>query len=44
MIHDISIVAWQGWQFIDQTFDDEIDFDLDEIRMILDEPILVMSL
>jgi hypothetical protein len=37
---DTMIHSWQGRQSVDQIFDDEVDFDIDEIREILGEPIV----
>jgi hypothetical protein len=36
---DKSIISWQGRQSVDQTFEDEIKFEIEEIRAVLDEPI-----
>jgi hypothetical protein len=32
-----SIIAWQGWQDVNRTFEDEAKVNVEEIRELLDE-------
>lgn len=40
MLNDLTngqIIAWLGRQFWNQTFDDDVEVDVEEIRLILDD-------
>jgi hypothetical protein len=31
----VRIIPWLGWQFVDRTFDDDVEIDVEEILQLL---------